>query len=75
MQGYDVNTTKSDLENTFTEANTFTTTRNTAGLEVNTQTGTTYTLVLGDAGKVLTLTNASAITLTVPTHASVAFVI
>lgn len=75
VQGYDVNTTKSDLENTFTEANTFTTTRNTAGLEVNTQTGTTYTLVLGDAGKVLTLTNASAITLTVPTHASVAFVI
>lgn len=39
----------------------------------NAQTGTTYTLVLGDAGKMVTLTNASAITLTVPTNASVAF--
>lgn len=37
------------------------------------QTGTTYTLVLSDAGKVVTLTNASAITLTVPPNASVAF--
>jgi len=39
----------------------------------NAQTGTTYTLVLTDAGKMVTLTNASAITLTVPTNASVAF--
>ena len=39
----------------------------------NTQTGTTYTLVLTDAGKLVTLNNASAITLTVPTNASVAF--
>ncbi len=39
----------------------------------NAQTGTTYSLVLSDAGKTLTLSNASAITLTVPTHASQAF--
>jgi hypothetical protein len=32
----------------------------------NAQTGTTYTLVAGDANKIVTLTNASPITLTVP---------
>jgi hypothetical protein len=37
------------------------------------QTGTTYTLVLADDGKIVTLSNASAITLTIPTNASVAF--
>lgn len=37
------------------------------------QTGTTYTLVLGDAGKMVTMTNASANTLTVPPNADVAF--
>lgn len=58
---------------TFTEAQVFTTTRNTAGLLTNDQTGTTYTLVLTDAGKIVTLSNASAITLTIPTNASVAF--
>lgn len=42
-------------------------------LSINAQTGTTYTLVLGDAGSLVTLTNAGAITLTVPTNASVAF--
>lgn len=39
----------------------------------NAQTGTTYTLVLTDAGKMVSMSNASAITLTVPTNASVAF--
>lgn len=39
----------------------------------NTQTGTSYTLVLADAGKLVTLSNAAAITLTIPTNASVAF--
>lgn len=34
---------------------------------------TAYTLVLGDAGKHVELTNAAAITLTVPTNASVAY--
>lgn len=42
-------------------------------LSINAQTGTTYTLVLGDNGKFITLDNTSAITLTVPTNASVAF--
>lgn len=39
----------------------------------NTQTGTTYTLVLADAGKVVEMNNASANTLTVPPNSSVAF--
>ena len=39
----------------------------------NAQTGTSYTLVLADAGKMVTLSNAAAITLTIPTNASVAF--
>lgn len=39
----------------------------------NAQTGTTYTLALSDRGKVIELNNASSITLTVPTNASVAF--
>lgn len=42
---------------------------------INTQTGTSYTLVLADAGQLVTLSNASAITLTVPTNASVAFAV
>lgn len=33
---------------------------------VNAQTGTTYTLVAGDAGKLVSLSNASSITLTLP---------
>jgi hypothetical protein len=40
---------------------------------VNTQTGTTYTLVLTDNGKLVTLSNAAAITATVPPNSSVAF--
>lgn len=39
----------------------------------NAQTGTAYTLALSDAGKMVTLSNAAAITLTIPTNASVAF--
>ncbi len=35
-------------------------------LAFNAQTGTTYTLVIADLGKMVTLSNASAITLTVP---------
>lgn len=42
-------------------------------LPFNNQTGTTYTPVLTDAGDVVTLTNGSAIAVTVPTNASVAF--
>jgi hypothetical protein len=40
---------------------------------INAQTGTTYTLVRADAEKLITLSNAAAITLTVPTNSSVAF--
>jgi hypothetical protein len=39
----------------------------------NAQSSTSYTLVLTDAGKLITLSNSSAITLTIPTNASVAF--
>ena len=40
---------------------------------INAQTGTTYTPVLTDNNKVVTLNNASAISVTIPTNASVAF--
>jgi hypothetical protein len=39
----------------------------------NAQTGTTYTLVLADANKLVEMNNASANTLTVPTNANVEF--
>lgn len=42
-------------------------------IPLNSQTGTTYTLAATDAGDLVTLTNASAVTLTVPTNASVPF--
>jgi hypothetical protein len=42
---------------------------------LNAQTGTTYTTVLLDAGKFVTLNNASAIALTVPAEASVNYAI
>lgn len=41
-----------------------------ADLSVNAQTGTSYSLVAADGGKVVTLSNSGAITLTVPTNAS-----
>lgn len=42
-------------------------------LAINAQTGTTYTLVLTDRDKLVTLSNASPITLTVPLNSSVAY--
>jgi len=45
----------------------------TAMIAINAQTGTTYTAVLADDGKLVTCDNASAITFTIPTNASVAF--
>lgn len=39
----------------------------------NAQTGTSYTLVLGDKGKLVSLSNAAAVTATVPPNSSVAF--
>ena len=40
---------------------------------INTQTGTTYTTVLTDQSKLVTLNNGSAITLTIPANSSVAY--
>jgi hypothetical protein len=40
---------------------------------VNAQTGTTFTPVLSDGGSIVTLSNASAISATIPTNASVAY--
>jgi len=42
-------------------------------ISVNAQTGTTYTLVAADNGKTVTLSNASAITLTVPSGLGIGF--
>lgn len=41
--------------------------------QINEQTGTSYTLALSDNGKLITLNNAAAITLTIPPNSSVAF--
>jgi hypothetical protein len=42
-------------------------------LGINAQTGTTYTTVLADNGKLVTLSNASGITLTIPPNSSVTY--
>lgn len=42
-------------------------------VKINTQTGTSYTLVLADAGKLITSNNAGSVTITVPPNSSVAF--
>ena len=44
-----------------------------APLQINAQTGTTYTFVLADAGKLVTSSNGSAQTITIPPNSSVAF--
>lgn len=64
---------KTLLDTVETTANTASTDKVDKSLTLNAQTGTTYTLVLADNAKVVTLSNASAITVTVPTNASVAF--
>jgi hypothetical protein len=66
---------KTLLDTVETTANSASTDKVDKNLTLNAQTGTTYTLVLTDSAKVVTLSNASAITLTVPTNASVAFAI
>lgn len=45
----------------------------TAMIALNAQTGTTYTTVLADDGKLVTLDNGSAITLTIPPNGTVAY--
>ena len=46
-----------------------------SAVQLNAQTGTSYTLVLADRSKTVTLTNAAAITLNVPTDATANFAI
>ena len=45
----------------------------TAMIAINAQTGTTYTTVLADDGKLVTCDNGSAIALTIPPNSSVAY--
>jgi len=45
----------------------------TAMIAINAQTGTTYTTVLLDDGKIITLDNAASITATIPPNSSVAY--
>jgi hypothetical protein len=44
-----------------------------ANIQTNPQTGTTYTLVAGDSGKIVTCNNASSITVTVPAALPIGF--
>jgi hypothetical protein len=55
--------------------NTPTVTTPTISYAINAQTGTTYTAVLADAGKIITTSNASTIVVTIPPNASVAYAI
>lgn len=63
MPSFTANTTlaAADLNQAFNQA------------DVNAQTGTSYTFVLSDQGKLVTLNNASPVTVTIPLNASVAF--
>lgn len=45
----------------------------TAMISINAQTGTTYTTVLTDDGKLVTCDNAAAIALTIPPNSSIAY--
>ena len=45
----------------------------TAMIAINAQTGTTYTTVLADDGKLVTCDNAASIALTIPPNSSVAY--
>ena len=45
----------------------------TAIIAINAQTGTTYTTVLTDDGKLITCSNASSISVTIPPNSSVAY--
>jgi hypothetical protein len=70
----DISTAQSDIStNTSNISTNITDITNINELQQNEQTGTTYTLVLTDDGKVVEMNNASANTLTVPPNSSVAF--
>lgn len=66
-----------DISNTANDANgetvNFTVQSVSNWNEINAQTGTSYTLVLTDQAKTVTMNNAASNTLTIPTNASVAF--
>ena len=66
VQAYDADTAKTDVVQVFTAAQTI-------PLDYNAQTGTTYTAVLTDADKIISMNNASANTLTIPANTSVAY--
>jgi hypothetical protein len=71
VQGYDA-----DLDTWAGKAAPSGTVADTDDVEVaslNAQTGTTYTLVIGDRGDIVTMSNASTNTLTIPPNSSVAF--
>jgi hypothetical protein len=59
--------------NATTIASGITITSPTIAYAINSQTGTTYTTVLADSGKIITCSNGSAITLTIPPNSSVAY--
>lgn len=74
--GTDAVTTSKIQDNAVTQAKLADRTVGSAELDnltLNAQTGTTYTLALTDAHKLVTLSNSSPITLTVPPNSSVAF--
>lgn len=63
----------SGVDNSVTASSTTTLTNKTIALSVNAQTGTTYTFVLTDAAALVTASNASSQTYTIPPSASVAY--
>ena len=67
-QAVDLDTMESDIATKYDATNI-----NTAVVPINAQTGTTYTTVIGDAGSMVTLSNATAIACTIPPNASVAY--
>jgi hypothetical protein len=60
-------------KNLTSATNSFPSTLAVTTITLNAQTGTTYTPVIGDATKLITLSNASAITFTIPTNAAVSY--
>jgi len=68
VDGRDIAADGTQLDLTFDPTNI-----NEALVPINTQTGTTYTTVLGDAGTMVTLNNASSIVCTIPPNSSVAY--
>lgn len=60
---------------TWPDGSTQNTSSSLASLSINAQTGTTYQFVASDAGKLVTLTNANPITVTVASNATVPFLV